>query len=115
MKQQRPSKHIVYAVLSLASPIIAFLATLTYQSIADSAFWSSITTEENAAGAMMAFVEIVQLILFTMIGCFVGMIFAVISLRVQRRILGFGLAGIVFNGLPLLLFIFLLIKQLVVS
>jgi len=110
MREQRFPKYVVYAVLSLASPIIAFLATLAYQSVTNSAFWSSITTEENAAGAMMAFAEVVQLIFFTMIGCFVGIIFAVISLRVQRRILGLGLASVVFNGLPLLLSMFLLIK-----
>jgi hypothetical protein len=110
MREQRFPKYVVYAVLSLAPPIIAFLATLTYQSVANSAFWSSITPEYSAAGAMMGFAEIVQLILFTMIGCFIGMIFAVISLRIQRRILGLGLVGVVFNGLPLLLFMFLLIK-----
>ncbi len=110
MRQQRLPKHVVYAVLSLACPIIAFFATLAYQSAANSEFWSSLTTGEGAAGATMAFAEVVQLILFTMIGCVLGMIFAAISLRIQRRILGFGLVGVVFNGLPLLLFMFLLIK-----
>jgi hypothetical protein len=110
MRQQRLSKHVVYAVLSLVCPIIAFFATLAYQSAANSEFWSSLTTEESGAGAMMAFAEFIQLILFTMIGCILGTIFALISLRIQRRILGFGLIGVVFNGLPLLFFTFLLIK-----
>jgi hypothetical protein len=110
MRQQRLPKHVVYAVLSLACPVIALFATLAYQSTANSEFWSSLTTGDNAAAAMGAFAEFVEVIFFTMIGCVLGMISAVISLCVQRRVLGLGLAGVVFNGLPLLLFMFLLIK-----
>jgi type III secretory pathway component EscR len=110
MREQRFPRYVICAVLSLASPIIAFLATRTYQSVANSAFWSSLTPEDSAAAVFGVFAEIGELIFFTMIGCFVGIIFAVISLRVQRRILGLGLVGVVFNGLPLLLFMFYLIK-----
>ena len=79
MKKQRFPKYIVYAVLSLVSPIIAFSATAAYQSFAHSDFWNSMTHDEHAAGAMMAFAEGMQLIFFTVIGCFVGVIFALIS------------------------------------
>jgi hypothetical protein len=92
MKKQRFPTHILYAVLAIICPLIAFLGTLAYQSVANSNFWQSITPDESAAGAMMAFAEFVQLIFFTLIGCFVGIIFAVISIwlwlkqRALRRI-----------------------------
>ena len=113
MKQRRFHKHIVYAVLSLVSPVIAFIATRAYQSAANSEFWNSLKTGdgESAAAVWGAMDEFAQLINFTMIGCIIGIIFALISLRIQRRILGFGLTGVVFNGLPLLLVIILLIRK----
>lgn len=79
MKNQQFPKHIVYAVLSLASPVIAFSATVAYQSFAHSDFWNSMTHDEHAAGAMMGFAEGMQLVFVTVIGCFVGIIFAAIS------------------------------------
>jgi len=59
---------------------------------------------------MMAFAEVVQLIIASMAGCLAGLIFAVLSLRLQRRVLGVGLAAFVFNGVPFLFLIFLWIK-----
>ena len=85
MKKQRFPKHLRYAVLAAICPLIAFCGTLAYQSVANSDFWQSITPEESAAGAMMAFAEFVQLVLFTLIGCFIGLIFAVISIRLWFR------------------------------
>ena len=79
MKKQRFSKHIRYAVLAIICPLAAFGGTLAYQSVANFAFWQSMTPDENFAGAMMAVAEFGQLILFTVIGCFIGLIFAVIS------------------------------------
>lgn len=58
----------------------------------------------------MAFAEIVQLILASITGCLIGLIFAVLSMRLQRRVLGVGLAALVFNGVPFLLLISLWIK-----
>ncbi len=80
MRKQRFPRHILYAVLSVICPLVAFLGTLVYQSVANSSFWQSITPDESAAGGMMGFAEFVQLFFFTMIGCFVGLIFAVMSI-----------------------------------
>ena len=110
MKKQRFPKHIIYALISLASPITILFATLAYQSAANSSFWHSITPEESGAGAMMAFAEVAQLIFLSMVGCLLGLIFAVLSIRLQRRVLGVGLAALVFNGLPFLLLASLWIK-----
>ena len=110
MRKKRFPKYVVYVVLSFAAPVVALLVTFTYQSITNYSFYQSLTRDESFAGAMMGFAEVVQLMLFTLIGCLVGIIFAVISLRVQRRVIGLGLAGLFFNGLPLLLLMFHLIK-----
>ena len=61
----------------------------------------------------MGFGEVVQLIVFLMVGCLAGLIFAVLSLRLQRRVLGMGLAALVFNVLPYLLLMSLWIKGMV--
>jgi len=93
MSKQRFPKYILYAGLSVICPLVAFLGTLAYQTVVNSSFWQSITPEESAAGAMMAFAEFVQLVFFTLIGCFVGLIFAVMSIwvwfkqRALRRLL----------------------------
>jgi uncharacterized membrane protein YbjE (DUF340 family) len=100
MRNQRLSKHVSYAVISLACPIVALLVTLACQSIANASFWRSIITEESAAGTIEGFSEVIQLIVFLMVGCLTGLLFAAISLRLQRRVLGIGLAALVFNGLP---------------
>ena len=53
----------------------------------------------------MGFAEVVQLIVFTVAGCLVGLVFAVLSIRLRRRVWGMGLAALIFNGLPFLLFL----------
>lgn len=108
MRKQRFSKQIIYALLSFAAPIVALSATLIYQSIANSSLRESITAEYSAAGAMTAFAEFIQLIVFTAFGCFIGIIFASISLWLQRRIVG--MAALIFNGLPFLLLMSFWIK-----
>jgi hypothetical protein len=88
MRKQRFRKHIIFAILSVACPIIAFSSTLIYQHIVDSDFWNSLSDKEgttDAAGAMMGFAQAIELIFFTVIGCVVGIIFAVISFLLWRR------------------------------
>ena len=112
MRNQRLTKHLILAVVSFACPIIALSATLAYERIAYADFWHSITPEENFAGAMMAFAEVVQAIVFFMFGCLVGLIFAVLSMCLKGRVLGVGLAALVFNVLPFLLLISLLVGRM---
>ena len=103
MTKQLIPKHIVYAFLSLTCPAVALLATLTYQWLAYSNFWHSITRfESNATANMMIRGEIAQLILFSMIGYAIGTILAIISLWLQRHFLNLGLVALIFNGLAFL-------------
>lgn len=88
MRRQQSCKHITFAVLAVVCPVIAFLFTLSYQYFANADFWASLSDKEgttDVAGAMMAFAVFVQLIFFTMIGCFVGIIFAAISFSLWRK------------------------------
>jgi hypothetical protein len=88
MRKQGFRKHIIFAVLSVACPVIAFSSTLIYQYLVNSNFWNSLSDKEgttDAAGAMMAFAEVIELIFFTIIGCIIGVIFAVISFLLWRR------------------------------
>jgi hypothetical protein len=54
--------------------------------------------------------EITQLVFFTMIGCAVGIILAIISLWVHWRFLSLGLVALIFNGLAFLLLMSFWIK-----
>ncbi len=88
MRKQRFRKHVIFAVLSIGCPVVAFSSTLIYQYFVNSNFWGSLSDKEgttNAAGAMMAFAEFVELIFFTVIGSVVGIIFAVISFWLWRK------------------------------
>jgi hypothetical protein len=115
MRKMRLPKHIVYGLISFACPVVAFIAILLYQSIVDSNFWVSLIPEESAAGALMAISEVVQVVLFSMGGCLVGLIFGILSIRIQRRVLGVGMAAIVFNALPFLLLMSFWIKGMTVG
>jgi cell division protein FtsX len=115
MRKQPFSKHIVYAVLSFICPIVAFFVTLAYQSVVNSSFRQSLGHDDGMAAAMMVFSEIAQIIFFTMIGCVIGIIFAVISLRLKRRFRSLGFMALVFNGLPFLLLLTFWIKGVLVG
>lgn len=84
MKKRRLSQHIVCGIFALVCPVVAFSATLIYQWFAYSDFWNSLPQDNesttHAAGAMMGFAEVVQIIFFTAIGCLVGVVFAGISI-----------------------------------
>jgi hypothetical protein len=115
MRKQRLHKHIVCGAISFSCPFMAVIAVLAYQSVANSSFWQSLTPEESAAGATMAFCEVVQLVLFLMSGCLIGLIFGILSVRFQRRVLGVGMAAIVFNTLPFLFLVTFWIKFMTVG
>jgi ABC-type phosphate transport system permease subunit len=86
--KKRLSKHLIFVIFAFACPLIAFIVTLAYQQYANSVHWRSLTDKEgttDAAGAMLAFGEFIQLIFFTLIGCAVGIIFAILSFCFWRR------------------------------
>lgn len=63
----------------------------------------------------MVIAEVIQLMVFSMVGCLVGLIFAAVSIRIQQRVWGLGLFALVFNGLPFLLSVSLWIKGMTVG
>lgn len=116
MNNKRSRKHIIYALVSFACPIVAFFAMDLYQSTINADFWQSLVPGDdssNTAGALMGFVEVIQLIYSLLAGCFVGLVFSILSLRNRRRILSLGTAALIFNGVPLLLLVALIIRGLI--
>lgn len=116
MNNKRSRKHIIYALVSFACPIVAFFAMDLYQSTINADFWQSLVPGDdssNTAGAMMAIGELIQMIYSLLLACFIGLIFAILSLRHRRRILSLGTAALIFNGVPLLMLVALVIRGLV--
>ena len=107
IKKTFPSKRrLLYAILSVGCPFATLGGALVYQSFAHATFWKSLTPDESAAGALMGFAEIMQLLLVSVVGCLVGLGLALISLLPQPRKTGvslLGYIGLAVNGLPLLL------------
>ncbi len=110
MKAQSPFKDLIYAITSIACPVLAFIGTYIYQSIANAEFWTSLTpgqSTDNVAGAMMAFSEVVELIVVLAIGCLLGFILALRSLQFKQWKFGIGTIAMCLNGLLLLFLVFL--------
>lgn len=106
--------HIIYAVLSFASPIVAYVVVTQYLSYANAAFHEGFVPGDDAsvnAGAMMALAEYAQVAFFTGIGALVGIILAIISLYKSRRLFSLGILALLFNILPFLLLFLLVIHQ----
>ena len=106
MKIRKFSSHIVYAILSIASPIMAIAGIIIFQSIAHSDFWGSIDTtvdSDRIAGAMMAISEVANLLAWMTIGSFIGLLLALKSCHQQNKIFGIGFIALVVNGFPLIL------------
>ncbi len=59
---------------------------------------------------MMAVAELIQLIIFSTIGRFVGLTSAMLSFRLQQKTWGVGFVALIFNGLPFLMGITFWIK-----
>jgi hypothetical protein len=81
-------------------------SVLIYQSHVDAHFWNNLTPDESMAGVFMGLSELAQLVVITGLGCFVGLILAgfVLSLNGRKRIVSIlAYAGLLINGLPLLL------------
>ena len=98
--------RFIFALLSAVFPFATVAGVLAYQSVAHANFWRSLTPDESAAGAMMAFGEVVQLVIFTTVGCIIGFVLAGFSLSLQGRkrvVSVLAYAGLVVNALPLLL------------
>lgn len=110
MNPAKSRKHLIYTLISFACPVIAFLMVIAYQSVAHAHDWEGIAqdSDSGAAGALLMFAEIVQIVFAVLFGSIIGLIFAVLGIR-QRRILG--LAALIFNGLPFVALLILMMSR----
>ncbi len=105
-KKKLFQRHLIYALISLASPFISLGTVLLYQSYAYDWFWQ--ITEKAAllddadinAGAMMGVVIVIQLVFALGIGSLLGLVFAVMSLKRNPKIISFGMISLLFNLIP---------------
>jgi hypothetical protein len=76
--ERRIKRQTVYAAVSFACPFLALLVALSYQTLAYSDFWESLTPEESAAAALMAIAQVMEWLVALIIGSVIGI---AISLR----------------------------------
>lgn len=105
---QIPCQRLL-ALLSILCPVIAAILSLIVPS-SDGQFWAEInsTTSDDAnryAGALMALSEVFRIFLFVVLGCVIGLVFAIFSLTIQRT--KFGFIGLALNLSPFVLFVFM--------
>lgn len=98
--------HLVYALISVACPFIAFGVVWIYQDYAYRDLLpppgAPIDDADKHVAAMMGAVVVVQLIFAIGIGSLVGLVFAGLSLWKRRGFVSFGTAAMLFNLLPIL-------------
>jgi hypothetical protein len=97
-------KQWVYGALSVVCPILIVGAVLAFQAVAYPSIASSSDPPDDAdrhAAVLMAVAEFGELLLATTVGCLLGVILAIRTLKLQKRWFGIGLVGLVLNGLPL--------------
>ena len=104
IKKKRSYRHLIYALISVACPFVAFGIVSTYQDYAYAELLAPkccpIDDADVNAGAMMGFVIVVQLIFAVGVGSLVGLIFAVMSLKSKPRVFSFGTVALLFNLIP---------------
>jgi hypothetical protein len=105
-KQRHSYADFIYALLSVASPFMAFGMVLLYHDYAYRDFFAPpgapIDDADKNAAAMMGAVVVIELILAIGIGSLVGLVFAGLSLWKRLRFLSFGTLAMLFNLLPIL-------------
>ncbi len=108
-------RHLIYALISVACPFITGGIVSLYQDYVYAEFFSPnccpVDDADINAGAMMGFVEVVQLILAVGVGSLVGLVFAGMSLKRKPRVLSFGTAALLFNLIPFLVVIVMFLRN----
>lgn len=104
---QDTRRNLIYALLSFASPLLAFLIILGYQSVAHAQDWQTLEPADGMAGAVLGLAEIIQIAIAVLVGTLVGLVFALLCVR-RRPIIG--TIALIFNGLPLVALSFLVIR-----
>ena len=98
---------MVYALISVACPFIAYGLISLYQEYAYEWFWQLSTKPKPLddadvnAGAMMGVAVLVEAALAVVIGLIIGLVFAALSLKRRPRFISFGTAALIFNLIPL--------------
>ncbi len=106
VEPKKSYRHIIYAVISLACPFIAFGLVSLYQKYAYAWFWELTTRamplddSDINAGAMMGAVIVIQLIFAVGVGSLIGLAFAGMSLKRDPRFLSIGTTTLFFNLFP---------------
>src|SRR5262249_44680804 len=67
------------------------------------------------AAVFLVLAEMGQLFVATAVGCLLGLILAIRTLKLQTRWIGIGLVGLIFNGIPLLILAAVWIKDMIRS
>ncbi len=113
MRNINHTRNRSYAILSVVSPVVAFAIAAIYQAIANSEFWGSLNSPEangSAAGALMAFAELMQFAIALFIGCIIGAVYAAISIKSNNANYTPGYFSLAFNSVPLALLVLLVLK-----
>ena len=115
---RRSYAHIIYALVSVACPLIAFALISIYQAYSDEWYWQlaekpkPLDDADINAGAMMGAVIVIQLILSIGLGSVIGLVFAGLSLKHRTKILSFGTVALLFNATPIASVIWIYIRGL---
>ena len=111
MKHERSR---IYAILSIACPVVTVASVYLLQTSAHSSFWESVKQSDDGvqhvAGAFMFLAELSNLLLYTELACVVGLLLALRSIQVPRSLTTLGYFCLSVNGAPLLVAAFLWIR-----
>jgi len=111
-------KRWIYGALAVVSPIAIVGGVLVFQALGYQSVASSTDPLDDAdvhAAVFMALAEFDQLFVATAVGCLLGLILAIRTLKLQTRWIGIGLVGLIFNGIPLLILAAAWIKGMIRS
>jgi hypothetical protein len=95
------SPHLRYGLISLACPFIAFIVASICLMLVFTDYWHPI--EKGLIGVLTA--------LGVLIGCLVGMVFAIWSLKHRTRLFSLGTAALLFNAIPIVAAVSLTVLQ----
>jgi len=113
MENNIQPKNKYYAILSILSPILAFLFIVLFQQIMYSEFWLSVNESprnSSAAVAMMAVGEFIQISFAILVGCVVGIVLAYFSFRKNNVMRKLSYIALIFNSIPLLIVTIFMLK-----
>lgn len=110
----RIRRHTIYTLISLVCPFIFAFTIYVYQEIKNAEFHQSLQNQQNLnpAVGLFGFAELIQFVVFVLVGCFFGLLFAGFSLWNQKKIFSQGLVGLVFNSLPFIALLMLYFSRI---